>query len=364
MEEPYLRLNNLHKSYDGGRNNAVAGVDLGIRKGEFISLLGPSGSGKTTCLMMIAGFEHPSSGSIQLAGSDLTLSKPYHRNIGTVFQNYALFPHMSVERNIAFPLKLRRVPKHEQVQRVNAALDLVGLSDLARRYPRTLSGGQQQRVALARSLVFRPDVLLLDEPLGALDKNMREQMQVELKRIHREVGITMIYVTHDQTEAMAMSDRIAVFNRGRLEQVAAPTELYLRPNSRFVGEFVGDSNFFKAAYDPTDPDRAKLQNGRVLNISGLSGAAALRNGGRKEFDILVRPQSLRLVDPGQSSRDPTVAPWSIQEMIHYGDNILLLCGGELGSCRIRIPGTASHSLSLGQTIYAGWDVASGHALVS
>jgi putative spermidine/putrescine transport system ATP-binding protein len=209
----YLRLRNIVKSYDG-KTNAVDDVTIDIERGEFITLLGPSGSGKTTTLLMIAGFEYPTSGRIELDGRDLALSKPHERNIGMVFQNYALFPHMTAAKNVSFPLKMRHFPKQGMQAQVDNILALVGLSRFADRYPRELSGGQQQRVALARGLVFNPHVLLLDEPLGALDKNLREQMQVEIKRIHREVGITMIYVTHDQTEAMTMSDRIAVFSNG------------------------------------------------------------------------------------------------------------------------------------------------------
>ncbi|MGZ3283721.1 MAG: ABC transporter ATP-binding protein, partial [Xanthobacteraceae bacterium] len=195
----YLRLREVVKSYDG-KTNAVDDVSIDIERGEFVTFLGPSGSGKTTTLLMIAGFETPTGGVIELDGRDLTLSKPYERNIGMVFQNYALFPHMTAAKNVLFPLKMRRFPKRDMAARAERMLELVGLSRFAERYPRELSGGQQQRVALARGLVFNPDVLLLDEPLGALDKNLREQMQVEIKRIHREIGITMIYVTHDQTE--------------------------------------------------------------------------------------------------------------------------------------------------------------------
>jgi ABC-type Fe3+/spermidine/putrescine transport system ATPase subunit len=230
----YLCLRNLIKSYDG-KTNAVDDVTIDIERGEFITFLGPSGSGKTTTLMMIAGFETPTSGMIELAARDLALSKPYQRNIGMVFQNYALFPHMTAAKNVIFPLKMRRFPRADMQVRAEKILALVGLSRFADRYPRELSGGQQQRVALARGLVFNPDVLLLDEPLGALDKNLREQMQVEIKRIHREVGITMIYVTHDQTEAMTMSDRVAVFSNGRIEQVGSPLDVYNKPVNRFVG---------------------------------------------------------------------------------------------------------------------------------
>src|ERR1700730_8119898 len=254
----YLCLRNVIKSYDG-RTNDVDDITIEIERGEFITFLGPSGSGKTTTLMMIAGFETPTDGVIELAGHDLALSKPYQRNIGMVFQNYALFPHMTATKNGIFPLKMRRFPRADMQARAEEILALVGLSRFADRYPRELSGGQQQRVALARGLVFNPDVLLLDEPLGALDKNLREQMQVEIKRIHREVGITMIYVTHDQTEAMTMSDRVAVFRDGRIEQLASALEVFHRPANRFVAEFIGDSNFFAGRADPARPGTIELE---------------------------------------------------------------------------------------------------------
>src|SRR5262249_38699435 len=215
----YLRLHRLVKSYDG-RVNAVDDISVDIARGEFVTFLGPSGSGKTTTLMMIAGFEEPTSGVIELAGEELTRRKPYERNIGVVFQNYALFPHMTVARNVAFPLRMRRFPRARQAQRVRDILALVGLTGYAHRSPRERAGGHQHRVPRSWVCVVNAHVLLVDEPLGALDKNLREQMQVELKRIHREVGITMVYVTHDQSEAMTMSDRIAVFSHGTLEQVA------------------------------------------------------------------------------------------------------------------------------------------------
>src|SRR5215813_3667788 len=247
------------KSYDGG-TNAVDDVSLDVGRGEFVTLLGPSGSGKTTTLLMIAGFESPTSGVIELDGHDLVRSKPYERNIGMVFQNYALFPHMTAAKNVVFPLKMRRFPRRDIEARAQRMLELVGLRRFADRYPRELSGGQQQRVALARGLVFNPDVLLLDEPLGALDKNLREQMQVEIKRIHREVGITMVYVTHDHTEAMTMSDRVAVFRDGRIEQLGSPLAVYDRPANRFVAEFIGDSNFFAGRADRSEEHTSELQS--------------------------------------------------------------------------------------------------------
>src|SRR4029077_9640644 len=282
----YLRLQNLVKSYDG-KSNAVDDISIDIARGEFVTFLGPSGSGKTTTLLMIAGFEIPSGGSIALDGRDLALSKPYQRNIGMVFQNYALFPHMTAQKNVTFPLRMRRFARHEIDGRAAKMLALVGLTSFAERYPRELSGGQQQRVALARGLVFDPDVVLLDEPLGALDKNLREQMQVEIKRIHREVGITMIYVTHDQTEAMTMSDRIAVFRDGRIEQVGSPLEVYHRPANRFVGEFVGDSNFLSGRIDPSRPGWVELDGigpARIAQTDAPSG----------DVDVMIRPERLRV----------------------------------------------------------------------
>ena len=269
----YLRLRKVAKSYDG-KTNAVDDVSIEIERGEFVTFLGPSGSGKTTTLLMIAGFETPTGGMIELGGHDLTLSRPYERNIGMVFQNYALFPHMTAAKNVLFPLKMRHFPKRDMQARAERMLALVGLSPFAERYPRELSGGQQQRVALARGLVFNPDVLLLDEPLGALDKNLREQMQVEIKRIHREIGITMIYVTHDQTEAMTMSDRVAVFSNGKVEQIGSPLEVYNRPVNRFVGEFIGDSNFFAGRVDPSRPGWVELAGIGPVRIATQATAPA------------------------------------------------------------------------------------------
>jgi putative spermidine/putrescine transport system ATP-binding protein len=221
---------------------AVAGIDLEIARGEFFTLLGPSGSGKTTTLRMIAGFEDPSSGTIELAGEDVSGTPPYDRAVNTVFQDYALFPHMTVGENVAYGLKVAKVDKSQRAKRGDEALEMVRLPGYADRKPSELSGGQRQRVALARAIVNRPKVLLLDEPLGALDLKLREQMQIELKSIQGEVGITFVYVTHDQDEALTMSDRIAVFNEGRIEQVSRPVELYERPVNEFVAGFVGVSN--------------------------------------------------------------------------------------------------------------------------
>ena len=235
-----VALQSLRKAY--GEVVAVDGVDLEIPPGEFFTLLGPSGSGKTTTLRLIAGFEQPDAGAVLLKGADVTGQPPYARDVNTVFQDYALFPHMSIADNVGYGLRVKRVPRDERRRRVEETLELVRLGGLGRRRPSQLSGGQRQRVALARAIVNQPQVLLLDEPLGALDLKLRQDMQVELKRIQEDVGITFVYVTHDQEEALTMSDRLAVFNRGRIEQVGAPADVYERPETEFVAGFVGVSN--------------------------------------------------------------------------------------------------------------------------
>jgi len=240
---PAIRLTGLRKTY--GDTQAVAGVDLDIAAGEFFTMLGPSGSGKTTLLRIIAGFERPDAGHVTLHGRDVTDVPPYDRDVNTVFQDYALFPHMSVQQNVEYGLRIRRQARATRRTRAETALELVGLAGFSKRKPHELSGGQRQRVALARAIVNEPQVLLLDEPLGALDLKLRQGMQVELKRIQRDVGITFVYVTHDQEEALTMSDRIAVFNAGRIEQLGSPLEVYDRPATEFVAGFVGVSNLIE-----------------------------------------------------------------------------------------------------------------------
>ena len=349
----YLRLHRLVKSYDG-RVNAVDDISVDIARGEFVTFLGPSGSGKTTTLMMIAGFEEPTSGVIELAGEELTRRKPYERNIGVVFQNYALFPHMTVARNVAFPLRMRRFPRADQAARVRDILALVGLSEYAGRHPRELSGGQQQRVALARGLVFNPDVLLLDEPLGALDKNLREQMQVELKRIHREVGITMVYVTHDQTEAMTMSDRIAVFNHGTLEQVAPPLDVYHRPRTRFVGEFIGDSNFFTGTIDPAHRGRVDVDGLEPIPVD----PEACRRIGSGRVDVLVRPERVQLAGRGV----PEVLSMKVTVTVNYGDSVLVIGDARGHAVRMRIAGAQPEAIREGATVTVGWAPGDAHLI--
>jgi len=338
------------KSYDG-KSNAVDDISIDVARGEFVTFLGPSGSGKTTTLLMIAGFEYPTAGAIALDGRDLVLSKPYERNIGMVFQNYALFPHMTAVKNVVFPLRMRKFPRAEIEMRAAKMLDLVGLRAFAERYPRELSGGQQQRVALARGLVFNPDVLLLDEPLGALDKNLREQMQVEIKRIHRQLGITMIYVTHDQTEAMTMSDRIAVFSNGRLEQVGSPLDVYNRPASRFVGEFIGDSNFLFGVSDPKRPGMVwipALGEVRVARRDLPAGNVAL----------LIRPERLRVLRSGESADN--VFDMTVDDIINYGDSILAIGKAPFIPLRVRTVGGGLDALARGMSIKVGWSAADAH----
>jgi putative spermidine/putrescine transport system ATP-binding protein len=287
---------------------AVAGVDLEIADGEFFSMLGPSGSGKTTTLRMIAGFELPTEGRVELQGRDVTAIAPFDRDVNTVFQDYALFPHLNVGDNVGYGLAIRKVPKAERTKRVAEALRMVRLEGYERRKPSQLSGGQRQRVALARALVNRPRVLLLDEPLGALDLKLREEMQIELKRIQQEVGITFVYVTHDQEEALTMSDRLAVFNAGRIEQIGAPAEVYERPTSRFVAGFVGTSNLLSG-----DVARA---------IVGSDGT------------FTVRPEKIRLAPPTEPAGQGEIAAnGHIREVVYLGPDtryiVTLDAGAEL-----------------------------------
>ena len=285
---PSVRLQNVSKRF--GDLTAVSEMDLDIPRGEFFTMLGPSGCGKTTTLRMIAGFEGPTEGTVLLEGEDVTGLPPFKRATNTVFQTYALFPHLSVERNVAFGLERKRVSKEEIRRRVAEELDRVGLAAHANRKPRQLSGGQQQRVALARALVNRPAVLLLDEPLGALDLKLRKQLQVELKRIQQEVGITFVYVTHDQEEALTMSDRIAVMNHGVIEQLGEPEEIYERPRTTFVAGFIGVSNLMPGEVVATGTGTAELRLDAGVTVR--TGAAGVSVGERAH--AVVRPEKLEL----------------------------------------------------------------------
>src|SRR4051812_36736966 len=292
---PDVRLAGVRKRF--GEVAAVDGVDIEIARGEFFTLLGPSGSGKTTCLRMIAGFERPDEGSIELGGTDVTRLPPGERDVNTVFQDYALFPHMSVAENVAYGLKVKGVAKHERATRVDEALALVRLEGFGDRRPSQLSGGQRQRVALARALVNRPRVLLLDEPLGALDLKLRQQLQVELKRIQADVGITFVYVTHDQDEALTMSDRIAVMDAGRVLQVGSPRDVYEEPESRFVAGFVGVSNLLEL------PIESAAQGVLTLRLGDGDSVTADRAGaaptGAATAIVTIRPERIAIGDAGE-----------------------------------------------------------------
>ncbi|MCX8565482.1 MAG: putative spermidine/putrescine transport system ATP-binding protein [Glomeribacter sp. 1016415] len=293
MSEPskLLQTNQLGKQYD--TVIALAPTDLAVSEAEFLTLLGPSGSGKTTLLSLIAGLLQPDEGSIHIGGVDVTHKPPYERDIGVVFQNYALFPHMTVAENIAFPLKMRKISAREIKQSVMRVLELVELPHVAHRFPRELSGGQQQRIALARCMVYRPSIILMDEPLGALDKKLRNQMQLEIKRIHRELGTTILYVTHDQEEAMTMSDRICLMNGGKIEQLGTPIELYFCPQTAFVADFIGESNLL--------PARVKHVEGETVHftLDGMPGSGVAKSNGKplspgNHIEVMIRPQHLQV----------------------------------------------------------------------
>lgn len=317
LPEPLVRFQGVQKSYDGSQL-VVRDLNLDIYPGEFLSLLGPSGSGKTTCLMMLAGFESPTRGDIFLEGRRLNDVPPHHRNLGMVFQNYALFPHMTVERNLEYPLKIRKVPAAERAERIHEALSMVRMQDFAKRYPAQLSGGQQQRIALARALVFKPKIVLMDEPLGALDKQLREHMQLELKALHRQLGVTFVYVTHDQSEALTMSNRIAVFNQGIIQQVCSADTLYETPCNRFVAGFVGDSNQFPGTVRGLDGDwcEVEIAGGRLLrgrNVQNLTAGSPCI--------VAMRPE--RILPAGEDGSNLFHA--SAVDEVYFGDHVRLRC---------------------------------------
>jgi len=310
-----VSFDKVSKSYDG-RAYVVRDLDLSIAQGEFLTLLGPSGSGKTTTLMMLAGFEVPTSGEIYLDGKPLSRRPPHERDIGMVFQNYALFPHLSVAENLAFPLEVRHRPRAEIRQRVEAALEMVRLPQVGARKPAQLSGGQQQRVALARALVFEPRLVLMDEPLGALDKQLRDHMQYEIRALHDRLGVTVVYVTHDQSEALTMSNRIAVFAGGRVRQLAAPDVLYETPSDLFVATFVGESNVFAgtvAARDDTVA-RVALADGTAMAATamdaGAAGAAAA---------VVVRPEKLLLGPLAETCENRFTG--QVADVVYHGDHL-------------------------------------------
>jgi putative spermidine/putrescine transport system ATP-binding protein len=314
-----VEIAHLAKSF--GSVTAIDRVSLSVRAGEFVTLLGPSGSGKTTLLMMIAGFARPDSGSIAVGGQAIVRLPPHKRSIGMVFQNYALFPHMSVGGNIAYPLRLRGVRGAAAAERVRRVLELVDLRGYEERRVDQLSGGQRQRVALARAIVFEPRILLMDEPLSALDKQLRERMQMEIRRLHDALGMTTITVTHDQREALTMSDRIAVLNHGKLIQFAAPRELYERPASRFVAEFIGESCFLPV----------EVENGEARYAGRRLRLAEAPPRGATQLQLLMRPEKLELANGGETGEDLNRFEGRLADAVFQGDSVLLtvrLTGGD------------------------------------
>jgi putative spermidine/putrescine transport system ATP-binding protein len=314
----FVEFSDVEKSYDG-RAFAVRRLNLSIARGEFLTLLGPSGSGKTTTLNMLAGFERPTSGTITLDGRSVDRLPPYERNIGMVFQNYALFPHMSVEENVAFPLSVRKFPKGETMARVKRALEMVRLQQFGDRRPSQLSGGQQQRVALARALVFEPSLVLMDEPLGALDKKLREHMQIELKQLHELLGVTIIYVTHDQSEALTMSDRVAVFSDGAVVQVGTPDGLYNEPASAFVANFIGENNTIDGIVESLGDGECRVALGGGLNTTARA-VGLCREGGAVQ--VAIRPERIKLASAVQQAENRLRA--TVESRIYLGDHQRLL----------------------------------------
>ena len=314
--DAHVQFKDVQKSYDG-RTLVVESLNVDIQRGEFLTLLGPSGSGKTTTLMMLAGFETATHGQILLNGTPINNVPPNKRGIGMVFQNYALFPHMTVAENLAFPLQVRKLSKADVEAKITRALEMVSLPEFAGRKPSQLSGGQQQRVALARALVFDPELVLMDEPLGALDKQLREQMQYEIKHIHENLGVTVVYVTHDQSEALTMSNRIAVFNDGIIQQLAEPDDLYERPANAFVAAFIGENNRLEGSVDSID--------GKYCNVTLTSGekiralAVNVHKAGERTL-LSLRPERV-LINAAEGSTLDTQVDGRVEELIYLGDHI-------------------------------------------
>jgi putative spermidine/putrescine transport system ATP-binding protein len=349
---PLVRFTGVQKTYDGVQL-VVKQLDLDIRRGEFLTLLGPSGSGKTTTLMMLAGFESPTAGDILLDGKPITRTPPHKRNFGMVFQNYALFPHLTVAQNVAYPLTVRKVPQADITKRVERALGMVQLRNMDARLPGQLSGGQQQRVALARALVFEPQLVLMDEPLGALDKQLREHMQIELKELHRQLGVTFVYVTHDQGEALTMSDRVAVFNDGAIQQIDVVERMYEAPANRFVAGFIGDSatlrGTVRAAQVDNDSDRCGivLTDGRVLTGLNINGAKV-----GAQVEACIRPERIA-VHPEAPSERGNMLQAEVRNLIYFGDHLRLLChvGEGQALATVKLPLSAPQVPQVGSAVW-------------
>ena len=366
-----IEFDHVFKRYPGSNQAAVDDLNLHIEAGEFLTLLGPSGSGKTSTLMLLAGFEAPSSGAIRLDGKSIESLPPHQRNMGVVFQSYSLFPHMTVADNVAFPLSVRKVPQATIATKVAAALAKVHLQSFADRKPNQLSGGQQQRVALARALVFEPRLVLMDEPLSALDKKLREEMQLEIRRLHRELGVTMVFVTHDQAEAMTLSDRVAVFNQGRIEQLASPQALYDAPANPFVASFLGDNNMASGVLESLG---AAVESTAVATLATLTttGGQHLQARSRAAHalspkaivTLCVRPEFLTVAAHRAVWTTPNGVNGTLVDLIHQGDHWRLVvrldgmganASGEAPQWFAKIsPGALPQGLVVGQNVCLGF----------
>ena len=353
-----VRFKHVDKSFDG-ETLVIKDLNLDIFEGEFLTLLGPSGSGKTTTLMMLAGFETPTHGEIFIGDRSIGNIPPHKRGIGIVFQDYALFPHMTVRENLSFPLQVRKISKDDIDRKVSKALEMVELSDFGVRKPSQLSGGQQQRIALARALVFEPELVLMDEPLGALDKNLREQMEYEIKHIHENLNVTMVYVTHDQSEAMIMSNRIAVFNDGIIQQLSTPDNLYEEPENAFVAQFIGENNKFSGNVTAINGDTCtvKLDGGAIVKALKVN----VGNVGDRT-SLSLRPERVLLNPSGGNIQN--VFDGVVKELIYLGDHIrtrMSVCGND--EFIVKVPNSQGHLIiEKGQQIQVGWTLEDCRAL--
>ena len=354
----FVRFEKIEKSFDG-ETLVIKDLNLEIAQGEFLTMLGPSGSGKTTTLMMLAGFETPTHGEIYLDDQPIGNIPPHKRNIGMVFQNYALFPHMTVSENLAYPLEVRKQPKSEIKDRVAKALEMVELQGFGGRFPAQLSGGQQQRVALARALVFEPHLVLMDEPLGALDKNLREQMQYEIKHIHENLNVTVVYVTHDQSEAMTMSNRVAVFDDGVIQQLSTPDVLYEEPENAFVAQFIGENNKLSGDVAEITGDRClvKVDSGEMVKALKVN---VDQTGVRTTLSL--RPERVTL-NPAPGSLENSFEG-TVKELIYLGDHLrtrIDVCGND--EFIVKVPNAAGRlKINEGETISVGWTAMDCRAL--
>jgi len=356
--DSFVKFDKVDKSYDG-EVLVVQDLNVDIPKGEFLTMLGPSGSGKTTTLMMLAGFETPTGGEIYLDGEAINKIPPYKRGIGMVFQNYALFPHMTVNENLAFPLEVRKLNKSDVEDKVKKALDMVELGEFGNRMPLQLSGGQQQRVALARALVFEPRLVLMDEPLGALDKKLREQMQYEIKHIHEQIGITVVYVTHDQNEALTMSNRIEVFNDGKIQQISSPDILYEKPENAFVAQFIGENNQIKGKVKSingemcvVETEKGEIIKSLKINVKSVGDAST----------VSLRPERVE-IDSSDSSFENSFNA-TVKELIYLGDHIrtrVEVCGND--QFIVKVPNSyKGANLKEGTSVKLSWKASDSRAL--